>query len=187
MKAAANLCFLGSFMRGETEEFLAAHASVCFNYFPPQTHCMHQQLHIKVNCARKDMFNNQCSLECNWNIYMIRRLFFFFSGTVAETEARLELLSLTSRGGDAVFVTHLACVGCFRRVSSPFHRSSPRRLSSSAWQRRKCNPVGFAALPIRTWWPCVFSRLMTQVDFWLLLMKFICCGVAALRCRTLDE
>lgn len=92
----------------ETEEF-GRTCECLFQLFSPQMHCMHQQPHIKVNCARKDMFNNQCSLECNWNIYIIRRL---YSGTGAKAGPRLELVSLASRGGNAVFVTHLVCVGC---------------------------------------------------------------------------
>lgn len=171
----------------ETEEF-GRTCECLFQLFSPQMHCMHQQPHIKVNCARKDMFNNQCSLECNWNIYIIRRL---YSGTGAQAGPRLELVSLTSRGGNAVFVTHLVCVGCsymFLSHSTGHHRGDSRPALLQRLKQQEDgggNATVFDSLHwiFWTWRMSAFSALITQVYFWLLLMKFICCRGAVLCSR----
>lgn len=128
----------------ETEEF-GRTCECLFQLFSPQMHCMHQQPHIKVNCARKGMFNNQCSLECNWNIYIIRPL---YSGTGAHKQGhawnwyRLHLVEVMR------FLSRTLCVSAVPTCFIPFHRSSPRRLSScsasasqaTGGRRRKMQP-----------------------------------------------
>lgn len=69
-----------------------------------------------------------------WNV---TETFISFAGTVAQTEARLEPLSLTSRGGNAVFVTHLTCVDVLYRVPQVVTEETLMQARVGVWSNKR--------------------------------------------------
>lgn len=109
METAANLCFCAHSC-AEKRKSLAAHASVCFNYFP------HKCIVCTSSPTSKWTVPARTCLIINavWNV---TETFISFAAFILaqphKAGPRLEPVSLASRGGsNAVFVTHLVCVGC---------------------------------------------------------------------------